>query len=362
MSVERRHASDGSARYVVRWREDDKNRAKTFARRKDADAWDAEVVRRRRLGSLGMVEHGKSTLSELREEWWAMHRRDLSPKSVQLGEGAWRVHLRDQLGKRRIGEIDVRTVERWAHERLAAGAGEASVEKAWLLLGQMLGRGVAWGWIGSNPVRLAKRPKKKTVRVTPRIMTPEEIERTRSHLGARDATFVSVIGYAGLRPGEALALRWSDIGATHISVSKGLSMGEIRSTKTGKARRVPMIRQLRGDLAAWRLESSHSDDDDLVFPNFRGDVMSEADTRMWAGRRFRPALLAAGIADKVRVYDLRHTACSLAIASGLNVIEVAKQMGHSPSMTLDVYGHVFEEWEGKGPIDLAEEIRRARAA
>jgi len=50
------------------------------------------------------------------------------------------------------------------------------------------------------------------------------------------------------------------------------------------------------------------------------------------------------------------------IASGLNPIEVARRAGHSASMTLDVYGHVFDEWEGKGPIDLAEAIRKARRA
>jgi integrase len=84
---------------------------------------------------------------------------------------------------------------------------------------------------------------------------------------------------------------------------------------------------------------------------------------LWAGRYFRPALRAAGITDRVRVYDLRHSACSLMIASGLNVIEVAKRMGHSPSMTLDVYGHVFDEYEGQGPVDVEDEIRRAwRAA
>jgi hypothetical protein len=48
------------------------------------------------------------------------------------------------------------------------------------------------------------------------------------------------------------------------------------------------------------------------------------------------------------------------IASGLNPVEIARRAGHSPTMTLDTYGHVFEDWEGKR-IDLEAEIRSARA-
>lgn len=83
---------------------------------------------------------------------------------------------------------------------------------------------------------------------------------------------------------------------------------------------------------------------------------------MWAGRHLRPALGAAGVEGSIRPYDARHSYVSLMIASGLNVIEVAKRAGHSPSMTLDVYGHVFDEWEGRGPIDVEGEIRAARRA
>jgi hypothetical protein len=47
------------------------------------------------------------------------------------------------------------------------------------------------------------------------------------------------------------------------------------------------------------------------------------------------------------------------IASGLNVIEVARRLGHSPTMCMDVHAHVFEEWEGRR-IDLDEDISKAR--
>ena len=68
----------------------------------------------------------------------------------------------------------------------------------------------------------------------------------------RDATIVSVLYYAGLRPGEMLALNWADVEQGHLSVTKALSLGQVKSTKTGKGRRVPMIPALRSDLLQWR--------------------------------------------------------------------------------------------------------------
>ena len=62
----------------------------------------------------------------------------------------------------------------------------------------------------------------------------------------------------------------------------------------------------------------------------------------------------------MRAYDLRHSHVSMLIASGLNIVEVARRAGHSPTMCLSTYAHVFEEFEGR-TIDLEAEILRARA-
>ena len=59
-------------------------------------------------------------------------------------------------------------------------------------------------------------------------------------------------------------------------------------------------------------------------------------------------------------YDLRHSFVSLLIAEGNNVVEVARQAGHSPKMALDTYAHVYEEFDPTQRIDAAERIRKAR--
>jgi len=62
---------------------------------------------------------------------------------------------------------------------------------------------------------------------------------------------------------------------------------------------------------------------------------------------FKRTLKKAGLPD-IRFHDLRHTAASLLLNNGVPVIVVSKMLGHSkPSMTLDVYGHLYMEQQSE---------------
>jgi integrase len=71
-----------------------------------------------------------------------------------------------------------------------------------------------------------------------------------------------------------------------------------------------------------------------------GNLWNDGDYKNWRKREFRHAVLAAGLPASVRPYDLRHAFSSLLIAEGRSVVEIAAQMCHAPTMTLDTYGHV----------------------
>jgi integrase len=64
--------------------------------------------------------------------------------------------------------------------------------------------------------------------------------------------------------------------------------------------------------------------------------------------------------DGSRPYDLRHAFCSLLIAEGRNVVEIAQQAGHSAAMTLATYAHVIEELGGTEGRPAEIVIRDAR--
>ena len=77
----------------------------------------------------------------------------------------------------------------------------------------------------------------------------------------------------------------------------------------------------------------------------------------FTGQIFKPALRKAGIDDKARIHDLRHTAVALAIAAGAHPKAIQTRMGHaSISVTLDRYGHLFPEIDER----IAEGLNRLR--
>ena len=116
---------------------------------------------------------------------------------------------------------------------------------------------------------------------------------------------------------------------------------------------------LAADLLRWRLVSGRPEDDALVFPSPSGGVWNDAHWQTWHGDVWKRACKAVGLSG-VRPYDLRHGFVSLLIHEGRHVIDVARQAGHSPTMTLDVYGHVFDEFDPADRVPADEQIRRAR--
>jgi hypothetical protein len=98
----------------------------------------------------------------------------------------------------------------------------------------------------------------------------------------------------------------------------------------------------------------------LVFPDPHGRPWDDERVRNWRKRVFAPAADAAGVPD-ARPYDLRHSFVSLLIYDGASVLDVARQAGHAPTMTLDTYGHIFDELAETDRIPpKTSSLRRAR--
>jgi hypothetical protein len=122
------------------------------------------------------------------------------------------------------------------------------------------------------------------------------------------------------------------------------------------------VAPLRADLAEWRLRQGRPGAEALVFPTNLGRPFRETDWRNWRRRIYKPAAKAEGI-DCARPYDLRHSFASLRIHEGkLSIVELAEQMGHTPTQCLSTYAHVLAELRGAEKVSAEEQIRRARAA
>ena len=135
--------------------------------------------------------------------------------------------------------------------------------------------------------------------------------------------------------------------------------GGVKTTKTGQARTVRLLAPLATDLAELRLLRGRPDDDALLLPNGAGGIWSDPSWQTWHRDAWAPACRAVGL-EGARPYDLRHSFVSLLIHEGRSVVEVARQAGHSPTMTLDVYAHVFDEFDIAERVSAEDQIRQAR--
>ena len=230
-----------------------------------------------------------------------------------------------------------------------------------------MGFAVQSGRIPFNPadvLRARKALPPQTRQGVVRALDPVEVETIRTALltrktpnGLRDATLVSLMAYAGLRPEEALALQWEQIDAGSISVVQANVNGRFGPTKTGKPRTVrPLISPLVDDLSLWRKASGSATRRALLFPDAHGNLWPEQTYANWRSRVFNRVA-----PDDASPYSCRHGFASLLIREGKPLAEVSRLMGNSPTMTAQHYTHVMERYENQPPQPIEALVSSARS-
>jgi integrase len=349
--------------WAVRWREGGRQTQRVIGRKRDAEAFDAEVKRRQRLGLLATVDAGRQSLAEFGADWWRRRAGRLAAKTRTGYAGVWDAHILPSLGQFRLRDISPPLIEDWIADMERRGVGQEAQRKALKLLRGILQRAVEWDQLQRNPARLVALPLPPERREV-RPLSPEEVEAMRSLLFGqrreRDALMISLLGYAGLWPEEANGLTWGHVRERTLLVEQVVSMGKIEvRSKTRQARAVRLLGPVAQDLAEERIRIGRPEDHELILPGPGGRPRSPADYNNWRRRVFSRAREEVGIA-RATPYYLRHSFASLLIWEGRPITYVAQQLGHSPTMTLRTYAHVIEELEGAERVSAEVAIRQAR--
>jgi len=353
MSVRRR--DDRRGQYEVRWREGGRQRSRSFAKKGDAQAFELDVKRRRQLGSLAAgVLQSRLTLAQfVREEWWPRYAvPNLKPSTRRRYLEVWGTHLLPRIGDYQLREISPGVVEDLCSQLRAAAVGVQTQRKALMLLQGILRRAVVRGLIPANPVSVVDKPRQPPTR-RPAPLEPRAVESIRAGLRRRDATLVSVLAYAGLRPDEAISARWADVGERILHVHAG---------KTERARVVDLLAPLAQDLAEWRLALGRPPTGTLIFPRDGGRKWQLHDWQNWRRRIYQPAAVAAGVTGDMRPYRLRSSFVSLLLWEGRSLTYAADQAGHSVATLASHYAGVLRELEDRPRTPAADVIRSAREA
>ena len=238
MSVEKVTRKAGAVVWRVRWREGSTNRARTFDRKGDALRFETEVRRRQQTGDMPRLEGGRETLALFSETWWKTHAiPNLAPKTQQIYAELWDRHVLPRIGGVELRELTPEVVASFRADLTAAGVGDATVRKTLAFLQGILQRAVEWRRIDANPVKAVRKPPQRRTRVVdpPSAAVVEQMRAAlRARRRLRDATLVCVLAYAGLRPGEALALEWRHVRERTILVERAVALGDVKATKTGQ--------------------------------------------------------------------------------------------------------------------------------
>jgi integrase len=158
----------------------------------------------------------------------------------------------------------------------------------------------------------------------PQPFSPDEIRRILAQFeGQHYYSYVLFLFCTGCRTGEAIGLRWGHIniaGAGVIWIGETLTKGVRKSTKTNRARTIPIPIALEPYLT----KPDNSGDDDLVFTTPTGCPI---DDNNFCNRYWKSALKSAGVPYR-RPYNTRHSFISNCLQSGLNPVEIASLTGH----------------------------------
>lgn len=334
--VERR----GTGRWRARYRgPDHRERSRTFARKIDAERWLSSVTFAMVHGDWTDPARAQVTVGEWSRDWMESRRPTLKPSTIATYESLLSGCILPTWGSVALAAVTHADVAAWV-ARLSSSMGASRCRKAATLLSGMMAAAVRDQRLSRNPCEGVTLPRLPAQRQ--RFLSAVELQRLADAAGAY-RTMVLVLGLCGLRFGECVALRVRSVDLLRRRLRVSASVSEVggrlawSTPKTHQSRDVPMPR-LVADLIAAQMEGKGPDD--LLFTSPTGEAVRLGN---WRRRVWDPALAATGLAG-LRPHDLRHTAASLAIASGASVKHVQRMLGHKDAaMTLNVYASLFDD-------------------
>ena len=326
--------------------------SKVFDTKREATAW----LARERAALAGGVDPraGKERVRDAVQRWLVIRSTTVAQKTYRADQDVERLTTASVLNLH-LSAVSGREVARVFEHLLASGLVESSVVRYRASLSSFFGWCVREKLIATNPVTAVPVPKSSEERTEMNPFTEDELEtayRAWHEQNARLADILLVLGWTGLRWGEARAMTVGDVmevPAPGLIVRRSAPEGiATKATKSGRSRRVPIANRVLPIVERLKVDKLPSD---LLFT-------TEAGSRL-----HRSAVLRTMRWERTgqgrRIHDLRHTAACLWLARGVDVSTVQTWMGHASIATTNLYLHHL----GTG-ADLAglERLNRAPGA
>ena len=325
------------------WTFDTKREAVEFERKKYA-----ELAGLRQVG----VSLSSQKFEDYFSEWIERKAKELKPTTIGTYRWIGSHALLPKLASVPLRDISASKVHDileplWASGKHALATSVKSV------LGSCLADAWREGKIAENPCQRIRKPRRRSAPPQRDAFTLEELQQIVDAADPQRRPLFLFLAYSGLRPGEALALRWSDVdlstGMIHVHRNAPIARGRrVETTPKNRAgtRRFTLPKAALNALleqrsvcdAVRRAAKDRWRPNDFVFPGAVGNGQSLHRVRA----AFAKARTRAGVRP-LPMYSLRHTAASLLLAAGVPVAVAAKMMGHSVAMFCNTYSHLLPD-------------------
>jgi len=298
------------------------------------------------------IDGARATLGGFLEYWVELDKSSLRPKTWKQYSQIARQHIIPELGATKLKDLRPDHIQALYAGKLQAGAGVRTVHLIHAVLRRALKQALKWGLINRNPTDVVETPKAKREE-----MKTLSIDQVKTLLEAAEGNRLEVLYHlaitTGLRQGEVLGLRWSDLdwetGQLQVQrqlqriSGQGLVFSEPKSdagrrlVKLGPAVLEKLHQHRQQQEQARLFAGQRWQENGLIFPTTIGTPKSPGDLRA----EFKSLLQEAGLPD-VRFHDLRHTTATLMLQQGVHPKVVQERLGHSNvSITLNIYSHVL---------------------
>ncbi len=333
-----------------------------------------EALRELEQGTLATGPRQK--LRDYLENWLENVHRDKLRVSTYVKYRKLMKYIVADLGDIWLQKLTPEQVRRFYTKKGKEGLSSKTINSIHGLLHLALDNAVRWNYVSRNVCDLVKPP-----RIISREVTPLTLEQAHAFLKSvrehRLEVLLTMAVVTGMRRGELLALRWSNIDFERRTllvlhtVDYIPKYGYVETepkTATGKrlislpAFLAEMLRQHRVQQLEQRLKQGDSwEDRNLVFPDLHGGYFNPN----YLLRVFKKLLGDAGL-PHMHFHDLRHSAATILLGMGVNMKVVQELLGHSDiSITLGKYAHllpsmqreVVEKWDdafGSGEGEVGE--------
>jgi len=363
--VYRRETSSGASSWVAHatWQEGGRRRQvkRSFRTKKEAQAALTELLAAHQSGTF--VAPSRTLVREFVGPWLAaLENQGRKPTTLNGYKKALDGYFLPRLGDVALQDLRASDLDALYADLLRSGGRRGqglsmtTVHHLHAVVNKMLNDAERKGLVIRNVAKLANAPSLTTARSKGpemRVWSPDELARFLTSIeGNRNETMFRVMAMTGVRRGEVVALRWSDVdlAAHRLTVNQAATVIDgaelVAAPKTRRSRRaidldpdtVALLQRHRArQREQFLMFGVSATASDRVFTNEAGEPIRPNSI----GQAFRRLVEAAGL-PVIRLHDLRHTHATHLLVAGVNVKVVSERLGHSSvSFTLDTYGHVM---------------------